>query len=376
MLINAATGGTVTSGDATLTFAPGSLPADAYVSITLTTVTAPGLSAPTTAYDLLAINASTGAKIEQFNSPPILSVAGSAPGSQVYYVDPVNGLVPIASSYAGTSGIVSAGLPHFSTYVVSGGVWNISLDDPTTENVTLRVDNSTLVLVQNGTTVESAPLAGLTGVTITSTHALNLTIDITGAAIPVPITFTGPAGFTNSISIPALSGASTWTWNGTTLTGTSSASDFQTITATGVQQLSLDSSVDNTVTGPISTSTWTVFGTLAGSVAGLSFGGVDTIASGSGSSTDTLQTPITSVSSLAGAGTVLGVAFSGMATVTPAVQLPGFSYQAPAGANVIELSNVSGTTLGLTDVNTVTDANTQVQTVTTTTLLFTAPTTS
>ncbi|HWD75703.1 MAG TPA: hypothetical protein VG371_11220, partial [Solirubrobacteraceae bacterium] len=143
MLITAAAGGSVTSGDATLTFAPGSLPADAYVSITLTTVLLPGTTHSVLAYDLLAIDVTTGAKIEQFNSPPVLTVAGATPGSQIFYVPPTGALVPITTSYHGTA--VSAGLPHFSTYVVA--------PPPLFQDVTVRLDNSSIVLVEDGVPV-------------------------------------------------------------------------------------------------------------------------------------------------------------------------------------------------------------------------------
>jgi hypothetical protein len=81
VLITAADGGTITSGAATLTFAPGSLPEDAYVSITPVTLDAP-VYGSSVGYDLTAIDVNTGAKIEQFNSPPVLTVAGSKPGSE------------------------------------------------------------------------------------------------------------------------------------------------------------------------------------------------------------------------------------------------------------------------------------------------------
>ena len=127
VLINAADGGSVTSGEATLTFAPGSLPSDAYLSIAPETVSVPGLGSEV-AYALQAIDVSSGAKIETFNSPPVLSVVGSVPGSRIYYLDPVNGLQPISSSYNPATGAVTAGLPHFSTYLagVSGILSTIS----------------------------------------------------------------------------------------------------------------------------------------------------------------------------------------------------------------------------------------------------------
>jgi hypothetical protein len=212
VLITAAHGGTVTSGLATFSFAPGALPAAAYVSITPTTVSVPGLSVPAPAYDLVALDASTGAKIEKSNSPPVLTVAGSKPGSQVYYLDPVRGPQPIASSYDRARGAVSAGLPHSSTYVVAGGTRNITLTGPGTDSPTLRVDNSALAAIENGTLVSSAPLAGLTGVVITGSGSQNenVTVDLGGGPIPVPLTFNGGSG-ANSLTIAGLTAGTSWT---------------------------------------------------------------------------------------------------------------------------------------------------------------------
>src|SRR5262249_7384541 len=98
---------------------------------------------------------------------------------------------------------------------------------------------------------------------------------------------------------------------------------------------------------------------------------IDAVASGSGSAIDTLRTPVTGVT--VGSGSVLGVAFSGIATVQAGASVPTFSYQAPNGGNAITLT-LSGGTVTLSDADTVTDPNTQAQTVTTTTINFTAPT--
>ncbi len=102
----------------------------------------------------------TGAKIELFNSPPVLTISGSAAGSQIYYLSPTSGPQAISSSYDTSTGVVTAGLPHFSTYAVLSGVWQISLTDTTPDQVTIRVDNSSVDAIINGTTLETAPLLG------------------------------------------------------------------------------------------------------------------------------------------------------------------------------------------------------------------------
>ena len=54
VLIVAATGGSIIAGDATLTFAPGSLAHDAYVTVTVTAAPADGLIDYSAAYNLTA----------------------------------------------------------------------------------------------------------------------------------------------------------------------------------------------------------------------------------------------------------------------------------------------------------------------------------
>ena len=121
VLILAATGGSVRAGNATLMFAPSSLPHDAYVSVTVSQAAVAGVSARSASYDLTAIDTVTGATIEQFASAPQLSidvgVSGDAVSPQIYYLPPGGTPVAIASSFDVATGTVSAGLPHFSTYV-------------------------------------------------------------------------------------------------------------------------------------------------------------------------------------------------------------------------------------------------------------------
>ena len=121
VLILATTGGSIRAGNATLTFAPSSLPHDAYVSVTVSQAAVAGVSALSASYDLTAIDTVTGATIEQVASAPQLSidvgVSGDAAGPQIYYLPPAGIPVAIASSFDVATGTVSAGLPHFSTYV-------------------------------------------------------------------------------------------------------------------------------------------------------------------------------------------------------------------------------------------------------------------
>ena len=125
VLIVAATGGSINAGDATLTFAPGSLPHDAYVTVTVTAAPADGLIDYSAAYNLTAVNTATGELIEQFAAPPQLTINVGAAGAEapaIYYLAPTGDPVPISSSFDAATGTVSAGLPHFSTYVAASQV--------------------------------------------------------------------------------------------------------------------------------------------------------------------------------------------------------------------------------------------------------------
>ncbi|MGH3745603.1 MAG: beta strand repeat-containing protein, partial [Mycobacteriales bacterium] len=230
VLIYAAQGGSVSSGPATLTFAPGSLPADAYVSITPTTVTLLGATSTTPAYDLLALNAVTGAKIEQFNSPPVLSIAGAPAGSQIYYDSPTSGPQAIGSSYDAATGSVSAGLPHFSTYYFSGtsftvdvtggtppatvtitgtapgdtlqigsGAGGITVTDTTSaETSTFGAPSASLTITAPGETVELlAGALNLAGATLAVT-AQNVTVDAGAVVIAASISLGASTSDTSS----------------------------------------------------------------------------------------------------------------------------------------------------------------------------------
>src|SRR6478672_4461877 len=97
-------GGTISSADstATVSFGPSSVSADTQVSVTPSTASAPaGLQTLSPVYQLTAQDAATGTPITQFAAPATLTihyqpVAGVTP--QIYYLDPVNGPTPMAST--------------------------------------------------------------------------------------------------------------------------------------------------------------------------------------------------------------------------------------------------------------------------------------
>ena len=80
-----------------------------------------GLGAVSAIYNLTAIDAVTGAVIEHFGSAPVLSIAvgdDTGAGASIYYLPADGAPQAIDTIYEGATGLVRAGLPHFSTYAV------------------------------------------------------------------------------------------------------------------------------------------------------------------------------------------------------------------------------------------------------------------
>ena len=201
VLIRAAVGGSVTSGPATLTFAAGSLPADAWVTVTPVDVLVHGLSVR--AYDLAAIDVLTGELIENFNTPPVLTIASDLSGglAQAIWYLPPDGTAPVLidSVVSAADGTVSAGLPHFSTYVVSPST-TLTITLSGTSARTIKV-TATEVVVTDSDGAHTESLSGITSLVITpgggDTQNDTLTIDATDGAITVAVTFDGGAGTNN-----------------------------------------------------------------------------------------------------------------------------------------------------------------------------------
>ncbi|MDA8439896.1 MAG: hypothetical protein M0Z51_13690, partial [Propionibacterium sp.] len=118
-LILAAVGGTLSYRDATLTFAPGSLRSDAWVSIGSHSASVPGLHAASDVFDFHAQDALTGAVIDTFAISPVLAIAVSpdAAGSAIYYLATDGSLQRLPTTYDAVAGTLTAHLPHFSSYL-------------------------------------------------------------------------------------------------------------------------------------------------------------------------------------------------------------------------------------------------------------------
>ncbi|MDA8436815.1 MAG: FG-GAP-like repeat-containing protein, partial [Actinomycetales bacterium] len=208
VLVSAALGGTVTVGAATLTFAPGALPADAWVHVTETHRGVTGLLLSSAVFDLVAYDARTGALIESFRSAPRLTigVGGGAAGSTIYYLDPSGRIEAIPTTVDTSAGTVTALLPHFSAYGAGSPLAGLAapiisalqqyladaVAEPRTQTLS-DVDLSVLTVV--APTISFAGITGTTdhyttSVSISATITVNLTVG--GRAI------TGTAGLTGT----------------------------------------------------------------------------------------------------------------------------------------------------------------------------------
>ncbi len=120
VLILAPLGGSISAGDATLTFASGSLPDDAHVGVTVSTASADELVQHSAAYNFMAVNTTTGEVIEQFASAPQPTIDVGTAGAQaprIHHLPAIGDPVGLRSSSDPTTGGGTAGFPHFFTYI-------------------------------------------------------------------------------------------------------------------------------------------------------------------------------------------------------------------------------------------------------------------
>ena len=212
VFISASEGGSVTSGLARLTFAPGSLPSDAYVLLTASTAPVAGLTATSAVYDLLAWDAQTGAPIETFPIAPRLTIAGVGSRSAIYYL-PSDGGAPeqVSSSFDPQTAAVTAGLPHFSTYVAGEPEWVVTLADGANHTVTVVMSGADLTVVVDGGAPDFGPATFGTLRIVGGDMADSVTIDFSGGAILAPIVFDGNGG-ADTLTGPGVD--SVWTFSG------------------------------------------------------------------------------------------------------------------------------------------------------------------
>ena len=210
VLVTALAGGTVTSGRATLTFAPGSLPADAFVVIRAERRYVPGLRTVSLVYDLLAWDARTGAPITHFRAAPVLTIGvDGGSGAAIWYLAPDGGLemLPTAAGH----GSLSAALPHFSPFVAGTPLDGIAgliipllqsyladaLSGPRTE---VLPDLDLGVFVLTSPTVTFSGISGSAGsYTVTVSLSGRVTLGFVDGTTPVG----GSANLTGSYTVDA-----------------------------------------------------------------------------------------------------------------------------------------------------------------------------
>ena len=206
VLIIASQGGTVSSGDATLTFAPGSLPADAYVRIVATDTTGTGLAATSGGFDLQAFDAATGDEIHLFRIPPVLTIAvgrNLPVAPSIYYVDPETGAEQIVSTYDAASGDVTALLPHFSifTSAVVSRVWEITLTDETLQSIVVSVVGTDVVVTvadPGGSESEARAIADIDRLVITGGSGSDVLL-LASMVAGVTVEFDGAGGLLDAV---------------------------------------------------------------------------------------------------------------------------------------------------------------------------------
>src|SRR5205085_5721810 len=93
----------------------------------------------------------------------------------------------------------------------------------------------------------------------------NITLDRSGGAIPVPVTIDGGGG-SNSLTLANLTVGSTWTWDGTHGTVTSSPlnTDFHLISFTAIGSVAAGGPGANSLTGPSASASGSVTTTVNG----------------------------------------------------------------------------------------------------------------
>src|SRR5207253_8853312 len=182
-MVTAGGGGTATSADGTasVSFAPGSVSSPVSVSVSHSTAGVPlNLQAVSPVFELNAVDASTGARVDTFAAEPTVTVhydPSALRAPSLYYLDPVNGATAIPAAIDPVAHTLTAALPHFSTYVVA-------LNDPTAPqagNYTLSY--SSLVMSLSGPGCPSDPGCSTT-----------LTADTDAATVPLATAHDLPIG--------------------------------------------------------------------------------------------------------------------------------------------------------------------------------------
>jgi uncharacterized repeat protein (TIGR01451 family) len=139
-----------------VSFAPGVLVNDVYVTVTQSSASTPsGVAAASPAYDLVAYNAN-GDIVERFGGAAELTIDyASATPPRIYYLSPTDGAIELDTRVDPAAHTVQAWLVHFSTYVAATPLDEFANRPPVTD-VTVAVT----VLAPGGTAIADALVQG------------------------------------------------------------------------------------------------------------------------------------------------------------------------------------------------------------------------
>src|SRR5204863_105172 len=87
-----------------------------------------GVRASSPVFDLIAVDATTFERITTFASSPTLTLSydpSKPTPASIYYVDPVNGALPVDSTVDTTAHTITAQLPHFSLWVAGNTITGV-----------------------------------------------------------------------------------------------------------------------------------------------------------------------------------------------------------------------------------------------------------
>ncbi|MEN0072515.1 MAG: hypothetical protein AAGC63_16170, partial [Propionicimonas sp.] len=327
VLVLAALGGTLSAPGATLSFAPGALPSNAWVTITPRSATVSGVRLASPVYDLTARDAATGQAITHFAVAPRLTiqVSTAAATAVIYYIDESGAVQQQPTRYDAAAGVLVADLPHFSNYAAGSPL------DLLVGWIVDRLNEATVA-----TSIDLLPGVSVTGLTLSATIPASGSGPRTGTASGTGVLAIDLAGVTGSGTVTigyslvnqALdAGALTVTVTDLVLsiggvidltaTGASlgqSGTDL-TLVATGVTAGSVGGQVSLVAgTANLRLATAGVAGSVAGTVA-LALPGVALVSGTIGLSLDTAA----STAAFTGSGvtlTVLGQSLAGNVSIT------------------------------------------------------------
>ena len=237
--------------------APPALPSSA--PATTTTGSGPDATPATTSDSVTGSTAPSTSGSSAGPSPATTPETVPAPTDPSLTVEPGDGAVSDPAVGAG-----GARAPPSS--------WVVTTADSSAQ-ISIAVSGADLVITVNGVT-ESRPLASVSGVTISGAQSGNVSVDLGGGAISVPVVVSGAT----SLSVGAGVG-SDYSYDGTGVSVTGGG--IASISLPSVTAISAGGAAD-TLHGPAANTTWTITGANSGVVDGLAFAGFENLKGAAG----------------------------------------------------------------------------------------------